>query len=538
MRSDLQLIQSAIADFDFSANELMSERIADCNFFKTYTIRLPAKFKGLPAKWHFAILPQQGDERHNLASKAQIIEDGNQLIAAFISKQKLPLVIISDDIRFNTSTELGNIDSAVFFLNKNYLPGKMGAAKAVRDTPIIVAAKNKLEEKNYPLYLSPYAPNIPVKGWQFFGRQKELNLILSSKANCFILGARKMGKTSILLEAERQLDNNGFSIHHIGVQYLRTFGEVVNAMVSKLSSRDAYYAQRDTDYLDTNFIANVIKRLKGEDKKKIVIVFDELGNVMRKDPRNAWNFIGVLRELSHNGEVRILASAFQEVYIRTYKDPDSPLLNFGTMINIHLFSKSEVEELLINPLSVWYQVEDKEKLISQIRKKFGFHPLILQYLGEYIFKNIFNSNDKRVSTHLHKLFATDIVYFKQAYEEIYESNHSLLERYVYLKCCRDTRELGRELSALEFKQANLDELLKKFNLESSLDERSYFLFRLSLKGLFYQDESNGLIFKIATPIIYYYIYACNDVNELILDYEIEILKSVNNIKIDYQNEGS
>ncbi len=339
-----------------------------------------------------------------------------------MKKQKLPLVVISDDIRFNLLNEFDDIDNAVFFLNKYHLPGKIGSAISIRDNPIIQAAKTKLENKNYnyPLYLSLYSPNNPVKGWQFFGRQKELNQILQSKANCFILGSRKMGKTSILLEAERQLELNGFSIHHVGVQYLQTFGDVVNAMVSKLSSRDAYYAQRDTSYLDTNFIANVIRRLKGEDKKKIVIVFDQIGNVMRRDPRNAWNFIGVLRELSHNGEILILASAFQEVFIRTYNDPESPLLNFGTIVEIDLFSKSEVEELLINPLSVWYQVDDKNHLLSQIRKKFGFHPLILQYLGEYIFTNIFNSQDKRVITYVNKILEEDIKYFKQAYKEIYE----------------------------------------------------------------------------------------------------------------------
>ncbi|HLK30742.1 MAG TPA: hypothetical protein VKT28_19350 [Puia sp.] len=535
MRSDLQLIQSAIADFDF--NKLENEYLKDSKYFNLYNILLPSKFKGLPSKWYFAILPQQGEEGFKLLNKDEIISEGNSLISELIENDKLPLVILSDDIRLNAVNEFRNVKEAVFFINKTFLPGQAGAAQIIRNTPIIQAAKAKLEKENYALYLSPYTPNIPVDGWKFFGRQKILNQVTQSKANVFLLGSRKIGKTSVLLEAEAQLKALGFSVLHVGVQYLQNFGAVVNAMVSQLSSRDAYYAQRDTNILDSHFLLNVLKRLKG-DKKKFVIVLDEIGNVMRKDPRNAWNFFGVLRDLSHTGEIRVLASAFQEVYIRTYKDHDSPLLNFGNMIEINLFSKHEVEELLINPLSVWYEVEDKNELLSFIRKKFGFHPLILQYLGEYIYIKIFNSSNKRVSHYLNKILNEDLDYFKGAHDEIYKKNHDTLEKYVYVKWCFEARDKNIELSAIELRQTDLEIVLRKFTITSSLEERTYFLERLSLKGLFYQEESNRLQFKIATPIIYYYIEAHNNIEELLFDWEYEIPNIKNNIRIDYQDEGS
>src|SRR5579871_934836 len=269
MRSDLQLIQSAIADFDF--NKLENEYLKDSKYFNLYNILLPSKFKGLPSKWYFAILPQQGEEGFKLLNKDEIISEGNSLISELIENDKLPLVILSDDIRLNAVNEFRNVKEAVFFINKTFLPGQAGAAQIIRNTPIIQAAKAKLEKENYALYLSPYTPNIPVDGWKFFGRQKILNQVTQSKANVFLLGSRKIGKTSVLLEAEAQLKALGFSVLHVGVQYLQNFGAVVNAMVSQLSSRDAYYAQRDTNILDSHFLLNVLKRLKG-DKKKFVIV--------------------------------------------------------------------------------------------------------------------------------------------------------------------------------------------------------------------------------------------------------------------------
>jgi hypothetical protein len=441
MRSDVQLIQSAIANFE--PLSLIRENVVETRYFNLYSIKLPANFKGFPLNWYFAVLPQQGDEVKPLLGKDEIIAEGTVLINAFKKRGKLPLVVLSDDIRMSAETEFNDGDSAVFFLDKSHLSGKMAVHANIRNAPFILAARNKLENYNLPLYLSPYHPNNPVSGWQFFGRQRELNQVLQSKSNCFILGSRKSGKTSLLLEAEQQLKKAGVPVYPIGVQQLGTFEDVVNALVSKLSTRDAYYAQRDRDILDTKFTANVIRRLRGEERRRIVLVFDELGNVMRRDPKNAWNFLGLLRDLSHTGEIRVLASAFQEVFIRTYKDPDGPLYNFGTMIEINLFSKAEVEELLVNPLSIWYEIEDKGQLISLIRKKFGFHPLILQYLGEYIFYKIFMSGDKRVITHVNKALEQDLHHFKQAYTEIFITNHTILEKYIYLKCCSEARQAYR-----------------------------------------------------------------------------------------------
>jgi hypothetical protein len=539
MRTDLQLIQGAIADFNFTDINQDQGYILSCQFLRIYSIHLPAKFKGLPTIWYFAIFPQ-GDESKALKNKNEIIIEAKRIIFTYTTEKKLPLVVISDDIRFNTANELRDDDKAVFFLNKDKIPGKLSAHVPVKTTAIILAAKTALEKKkeNYPLHLSPYLPNKPVEGWKFFGRQKALSKILQTSANCFVIGARKMGKSSLLQEAERQLKADGFGVYKIGVQYLQSFNAVVNAIVTQLSFKDAYYASREAAVVDTNFILSVIKRLRSQDKRKIVLVFDELGNVMRKDPRNAWNFFGVLRDLSHNGEIRVLASAFQEVYIRTHNDPESPLINFGTIVDINLFSRTEVEELLVDPLSIWYEVDNKNELIQFVRRKFGFHPLILQYVGEYIFRNIFYSSDKRIATYLHKILEDDIDEFKQAFTEIYELNHSLLERYIFAKSCQGALENGKELSAIEIKQRTLEEILLNFDIPSELDERNYFLKRLSLKGLIYQDESNGLIFKIATPILYYYLEAHNDVQELLLNYETEIPKLFKNIKITYQDEGS
>ncbi len=89
MRTDLQLIQSAIADFDFT--QLTPDNVFDYSYFKCYSIKLPEKFKGLPTKWHFTILPQQGDESRSLSDKVRINDEGNRLITTLIEEAKVTI---------------------------------------------------------------------------------------------------------------------------------------------------------------------------------------------------------------------------------------------------------------------------------------------------------------------------------------------------------------------------------------------------------------------------------------------------------------
>ncbi|WP_153799687.1 ATP-binding protein [Foetidibacter luteolus] len=535
MIDDLQLIRASLADVSF--DNLVAETSIESNHFKLYEVKLPEYFKGLPEKWFFAIL-----SLHRVAldplNYAEIIVEGKRIIDTCKKQEKLPLVFITDALSQNLEQVLDDTRGDIFFMDRTQLPDEFREKSHVRDVPLITVARKKLQRKNTSHLLNPYSPNMPAGGWRFFGRRYVLNHILQSSSNCLILGSRRIGKTSILFEAFRQLSAAGYSAHYVGVQSLRSYGEIVEAFIRELSPRDAYQAQRESQQLGTNLLSSVINRLTKDEKKQIVIILDELGNVMQRDHRNPWLFFGVLRDLSHTGKVRVLASAFQEVFLQTYNDASSPLNNFGSRIEVGLFSKVDVEELIIDPLSIWYEIEDKDQLLLHIQSKFGFHPVVLQHLGDYIFSKIFLSSDKNIMTHIENALGQDIRYFSQACQDIFTTNHSLLEKYLFLKCCSEAREAARELSAVEMTQGSLKNTLLAFDILSTLEERNYFLYRLGLKGLFCQDESNALIFRVATPIVYYYLISCNNIQEMMLDYELEIPNVIKDIKITYQHEGS
>ena len=65
---------------------------------------------------------------------------------------------------------------------------------------------NQLTRQSFSaLMFSPYSRNRPAFGWRFFGRKKELDLLLESEESFFVVGGRRMGKTSLLRELERRM---------------------------------------------------------------------------------------------------------------------------------------------------------------------------------------------------------------------------------------------------------------------------------------------------------------------------------------------
>ncbi len=526
MRTDLQLIQSAVASEDLTMDDIDRIIKTESKFISLYSVTLPEKFKGLPSVWFFGILKEQhaiDDDKEKL-----IFDEAGSLIRDFINAKEIPVVFISDDQRIQFKDQLTFKEQPVFFLDRVELLGKDNYAKTAKEAPILLSAKRKFKASGALHHLSPYLPNKPVNDWRFFGRKKEIKEIVESQSNCFVIGARRIGKTSLLQEVRRHLLKKGETVHWIECQYKEKIQDVVEDIAQKLSARDHYQIQERGKSADFSYIASVIKRLKA-DKKSIVLFLDEIGNVISKNLNNdSWRFIGALRELTHNNEVRVIASAFQEVIIKQLKNFEGPFVNFGTTTKINAFSKNEIEELLIAPLNFWGRIKDKKDFAKKIKNSFGSHPLILQYLGKWLFDLAVNDEkkfiDDFIDDFIDNFFVTDrLNYFDSAIGDIYFKIDSYLERYVFLKICMNIDADQKELANAEINQGVLKSIFEEIGIESDFDIRILFLDRLSLRGLMSQDSSNKTIYKIDSPIIYLYLKKFHPpLEELAANYLAEI----------------
>lgn len=527
MRNYLQIIQSALGESNLE--KILKDDSKKLYYFFYCKTELPEKFKGLPRVWYFGVLPELNLSNNSFTKcKEEIIEEAREIINSSLKHKKLPLVIACDDIRLHLSDVLNFDNEPVFFLDKANLVGKDFAPKDIKESPVLKAVKNKFDNNEMLQYFTPYTPNIPVTDWRFFGRKDELKEVVESHSNYFIVGSRKVGKTSLLQETRRQLENDGQRVYWIASQNADGIQQVYDELSRNLSERETYQAMKSSKAINSDFLTTIIKKLKAKqptENRRITLIFDELGNVLSKYGRDAWRFMGTLRELSHNKDVRIIISAFQEVFIKQYNDFDSPYVNFGTTLKIRSFTKSEIDDILINPLSIWGVIKSKSELNNIIRNYFGGHPLILQYLGSYLFKRLFINERKSVDALVQELIHGNLDIFENAVDEIFKIDNSYLERYIFLKTCILFTN-KEELTTQIMKQSTVELILEEIGIASSLDERIFLLDRLTLRGLLTQDHNANSNYSIAAPIVFYYLKRHGgNIDHLVNDLLKEIRKS-------------
>ena len=523
MRNALQIIRSAIGDFDYKHPE-RTQKIEQGDF-ECYKVTLPSSFKGITPTWYFAIYTER-EKRPEKMEIADVKAQAQVIGGKAIKGDFLPLVIASDDPSVRFTDEQGFVKKLVFYLDQEDLPGK----DTLNDrhlTPIILAVKNKLSPKKINLIsdFNPYRPNTPALGWRFFGRKRELEKLVYNEENYMVVGARRIGKTSLLREAGARLRENGEQVYYVPVQHCSNSSEVIQEIAKMLSSRHVANAVRRSKMLDENYLHSIIKQLVSDTKKRAILILDELGNVITKSQKDDWRIIGILREYSHTGHIRVIASGFQEILIKQLRDFEGPFVNFAAVLRLGVFSNPEVKEFLIELLEYWGNVPDEKELEKLITKEFGNHPLILQHLGSYLFKKSFNINHVDVESDIRNLLEGDD--FEEEFEnpvnDIFFMNQSNVQRYVFLRCCYDATEKGRSVYDLVINEEKIISIFKSINVSLNFDSQMYILQGLELRGLTYPVRNNKLKHRIATPVVYRYIERFYDPEELIEALEKDII---------------
>lgn len=528
MRTDIQLIQSAISDNDYKAAVRLEPK--DHGDFKLYKVVLPKKYRGLYPIWHFAIIG--GVEKSvNPEDLNKIINDATLIIKQSLVEDLTPLILISDHLDIDFSNYLEYPDNNIFFLKKTDLPGKDNFPNNLKNAPFIRAVRNKFDAPDLPkaLFTIPYRPNKPVKGWKFFGRKKEIEKVITSSENFFVVGPRKVGKTSFLREVELRLKNLDFKVHFLSVESCSTQEEVIEKIALKLSSKEVARLRQHMEVLGGNYLTVLLKILKGNNKR-FVIILDELGNVIAKNPKDDWKLMGALRELSHAGEIRVIISAFQEVLIKQHDAFDGPYINFGSTLRLKPFSNAETEEFLIAPLEFWGRIENKNSILDLVTSRIGTQPFILQLLGDYLVRQIFSIRNQDVKNLIDNLLESDeIEVFEDAFVEAFESLPNSLPKYIFISFCKNEEDKGNlDISKVEFSDNKVLEILDRIEIESLLDERKFLLGQLEMHGLIQPDYYNRSIYKIVAPIIYTYIRRFyNPIEHLIRDLETDIRRNKN-----------
>lgn len=246
-------------------------------------------------------------------------------------------------------------------------------------------------------HISPYHTQRGVeKESAFFGRSRILaDITQRDLTNYFLMGARFIGKSSLLKAVKRRFDT---SHNDIDSHYITLHGS--KDIAGLLAHNLGLPIDTSLEQLGI-FLRKVPKRL---------FLLDETDLFIKAEHEQGFPSLNLFRSLSEEGACYFIFAGYWELYKAIYFDYHSPIKNFGEPIRLEALEEDACFRLATEPmklLGVDYQSADiVEKLIQETGQRADLIALVCDYvlkalqlgnrtINEAYVENALNSSDIR-----------------------------------------------------------------------------------------------------------------------------------------------
>ncbi len=189
----------------------------------------------------------------------------------------------------------------------------------------------------------------------FFGRHRQIaHVVNRDLTNYIIVGGRQLGKTSLLREIERRFADNPA----IACTYLSLSGEDVVRPIGHALGLPA----------DANLDALVRALEDAGDADRRLILIDEADLFVGKEEESGFRALHQFRRLKEEGKCFFILAGFWSLYRSAIFDYQSPILNFGEVLQVGGLEPEACLALLTEPmqaLNVDYETPDLPQRIVQ-----------------------------------------------------------------------------------------------------------------------------------------------------------------------------
>jgi Cdc6-like AAA superfamily ATPase len=280
--------------------------------------------------------------------------------------------------------------------------------------------------------ISPYKTEGPAKTI-FYGRSEDINRICSSTNKSFaIVGARKIGKTSLLHKIKDNPPPNtvyvfvSLEMEFAGeekvkgkdtaktesVKSYRTFFKSLEMAIERVLRKKVSMGSFLFGGREMSKLPKVIQKLSEESGKKIIFIIDEIDGLIKFDEKHDFKLMRLFRTLSQENCCQFIFAGFKELYHQK-RDIDNPMYNFCKEIKLKPLDREAALDLITRPMEsigIQYKNEIDRDLILEFT---GCHPNLLQFYCIELIEKIGNHEieDRRT------IFQEDI---QQIFDSTYE----------------------------------------------------------------------------------------------------------------------
>ncbi len=344
--------------------------------------------------------------------------------------------------------------------------------------------------------LTPYETSKPVTGSRFFGREFEIRRILQSNdTNFAIMGIRRIGKTSLMREIERQLRNQAQDggdenaqerILFMDCSALSSPAGFVQEIVRKLRPQElARLTSKQYPIFFPDFLERMAQRYGGP----LVFFLDEFDKVL------TWHYeddtlLNALRASSNQGHSRYIVGGFREV-MRAFSDLESPLYNFARPIRLKEFSREQAAALVLGPLErLGVRFERRNDVVNRIFDETAGQPNLVQFYCSILVERLDREGVRVVAPEsLFDVYGNDD--FRAFVLSTFMDNTTHLEKAIVFAVMADMD------AEMPFSVKAIDDALERRGVEVPLSDLDLACRNLELAGTL---TARGPLYRFATPV--------------------------------------
>lgn len=344
--------------------------------------------------------------------------------------------------------------------------------------------------------LTPYETSKPVTGSRFFGREFEVRRILqSADSNFAIMGIRRIGKTSLMREVERQLREQaqeagdelaGERLLFMDCSALSSSAGFVQEIVRKLRPQELVrLASKQFPIFIPDFLERMSQRYGGP----IVFFLDEFDRVLTWHHEDD-TLLNALRAASNQGHARYIVGGFREV-MRAFSDLESPLYNFARPIRLKEFSREQAATMILGPLEkLGVQFERRNDVVNRIFDETAGQPNLIQFYCSILVERLDRAGVRAVSPEsLFDVYGNDD--FRAFVLSTFMDNTTHLEKAIVFAVLADLDPEN------PFGVRAIDTALEQRGVQIPLSDLDHACRNLEMAGTL---ASRGPLYRFATPV--------------------------------------
>jgi len=261
----------------------------------------------------------------------------------------------------------------------------------------IEALKQILRAQIDRLRLIPYSVSSPAEGAMFFGRDRELQQLLSGKDTLVVVGPSFIGKTSLLKRAAQASGLD--SVYHSFRQVTpSTMDECARAIAM------AVHECRQADRVGTQDLAGFLHYSQKVRGGRVTLILDGLDHTLEADRAYGYPLLDALRAASQRGSIRLVLggrTTLQEIS----SDEKMPLRERMTVLQLGPLPEDAARDLILLPCQdQGFEIVNRDEVHGHVCEMTGRLPHLLQYYGAELSKIAAARNARAISMEEVKAF--------------------------------------------------------------------------------------------------------------------------------------